>query len=509
VKEEKDKLRDFMQGAFQDYEVAPDPEDWNRIEKTLSERKRRRIIPWIIWAAAAFLLLLLALYTGGILNHTENTIVRTAVNENKTDKTPSVLNAKSAVKESAHGGSDNKYVSTNHPSEKINHNKVKSLSTAAIHEKQTVISGKTINKVSTIKAGQPANVKSVASLIQPTNQAEPKNTLLASNQSKQSLPIVSKDKTITVLADQSVDVLSRSENSNLMVHAISPRQIGLIKNQNKQLRFEEYELKPLPYEIKNSLSGNLNDELANNSTTVKFKGISLNNSSGLIMQSSGKEFMSYSGAFASQLASNMFTNSVKVFDNSLLSSLNIGNLFQNNTRDYLPPITFGLNVNLALENNLSIETGIQYTKLQSSGSISISSSNAIQFTTSFGYTVDENLYYLGVPFIINYTFSQKRKTSYYISGGFSVEKGLIAKYKATPVDNFPGMEPIYSHNAIQALQYSMFGGIGISYKFIKHFELFGQPSMTYYLKSDGKNNTVYSVHPLIFNLRTGIRYTIR
>ena len=118
-------------------------------------------------------------------------------------------------------------------------------------------------------------------------------------------------------------------------------------------------------------------------------------------------------------------------------------------------------------------------------------------------------YYLGVPFILNYNFAQKRKTSFYISGGFSLEKGLIAKYKATPMDNFPGMEPIYSHNAIQGLQYSMFGGIGISYKFINHFELFGQPSMTYYLKSDGKNNTVYTVHPLIFNLRTGIRYTIR
>src|ERR1035437_3324814 len=113
-----------MQGAFQDYEVATDPEDWNRIEKTLSERKRRRIIPWIIWASAACLLLLLALYTGGILNHSENRIVRTAVNEHKTDKTPSLLNAKSAVKESVQTGSENKHVSTNHPSETINQSKV-------------------------------------------------------------------------------------------------------------------------------------------------------------------------------------------------------------------------------------------------------------------------------------------------------------------------------------------------------------------------------------------------
>jgi len=500
MKEEKDKLRDFMQGAFQDYEVAPDPEDWNRIEKTLFGRKRRRILPFIIWATAACLLLLLALYTGGILNHSENTIVHTAVNAHKTDKSPSLLNTNSAAKEAVQTGFDKKSLSTNHSSEKINQSKVNGITVATVQENKTVNEAKTIHHVAAIKTSQHAKLKSVERLIRTAKATEPINTLLAANQTKQTPQVDLKDKTVTVSSDQTL--ISRAENNNLLVHAISQRNTDLLLNQGKNIA-------QLKQQFGGILSGRDPSGVQNIGSDIRFTGLALSNSSGMIIQSSGKEMMSYSGSFASQLASNMFTNSVKVFDNSLLSSLNIGDLFQNNSRNYFPPITFGLNVNLALENNWSIETGIQYTRLQSSGSISISSSNAIQFTTSFGYNVDENLYYLGVPFIINYTFSQTRKTSFYISGGISVEKGLIAKYKATPVDNFPGMTPIYSHNAIPGLQYSMFGGIGISYKFIRHFELFGQPSMTYYLKSDGKNNTIYSVHPLIFNLRTGIRYTIK
>jgi len=491
-----------MQEVFQDYEVAPEPEDWNRIEKTLSKGKSRKILPLIIWAAAACLFLLLAVYTGGILRHSENTHSLTAVNEHKTNNTLSSANAKSAAKESSQAGSNNKSLNIKQPSEKSNKSIVNGIS--AVQENKTIKQEKTTNIV-----GQTVKVKPVEKLILATKKEELKNALIASNETKQTSPVVSKDKTTIVTADQSPEILGRSENSNLLVHAITPREIGLIKIQNKSLNYDWQELKELYFDFRNHFSGDLKEALAYNATSVKFNGLSLSNSSGMIMQSSGKEMMSYSVPFASLLTSNMYNNSVKVFNNSFLVSSNIGNLFQNNSRNYFPPVTFGLNVNLALENNWSIETGIQYTKLQSSGSISISSSSAIQFTTSFSYHVDENLYYLGVPFIINYTFSQKRKTSFYISGGISIEKGLIAKYKATPVDNFPGMEPIYSHNAISGLQFSMYSGIGISYKFIRHFELFGQPSVTNYFNSDTKNNTVYSVHPLIFNLRTGIRYTIK
>jgi len=488
-----------MQGVFQDYEVAPEPEDWNRIGKTLSKGKGMRILPWIIWASAASLLLLLALYTGGILNHSENIHDLTAVNEHKTVKTPSSINTKLSAKESVKTGSDNKPLATNQPLEKINQSKVKGVVVATVQENKTVNEAKTNHHVATIKSRQ--QTKSFVQLNRTPKTTLPQNTLIASNQTKQSPTVDIKDKSVTVSSDQPVDVLSRTENGNLMVHTIIPKTIDLIKYSSKPLRYNWTDL--YGYESIKFV------DWVPYFRRIKIDGLSLCSNSGLILQASGKDAMSYSGAFASQLTTNMYNNSVKVFNNSFLVSSNIGNLFQNNSRDYLPPITYGLNINISNYYNWSIETGIQYARLQSSGTVSINSSNAIQFTTSFSYKVDESLYYIGVPFIVNYTFAQKRKTSYYISGGFSIEKGLIAKYKATPVDNFPGMEPIYSHNSIQGLQYSMHSGIGISYKFIKHLELFGQPSLTYYFISDGKNTTIYSVHPLIFNLRTGIRYTIK
>ena len=475
MKEEKDQLRDFMQGVFHDYEALPEPEDWNRIEKTLSKRKRRRILPWIIRASAACLLLLLALYTGGILHFQKTTTYQTAVNQNKVNNAiaPTAPNTKLASKESVQAGTDHKTLTTILPTGKPDQNKVKANATVA-PESKTVDGTKPMFKVAAIQSGQLKKEKIKEELIQKANTGETSKNIAY---------------------------------NNLLVHAIIPRQIDLIVLSSTM----HDKSKDFSYAwLKSSLAGqDIIYCVANVHSSLKVKGLSLSNNSGMIFQSSGKDMMSTPTSFASQVAANMSISSVTAFKNAFLSSTDIGKLFQNNSRNYLPPVTFGLNVNFVSDSRWNIETGIQYTRLQSNGSLLIASSKAIQISTSFGYQVVENLHYIGIPFIINYKFAQKRKTSYYLSTGISIEKGLTATYKATPDDNFPGMAPIYSHDALSGMQYSMQGGIGISYAFIRHFELFGQPSVTYYFNSTGINTIVYSEHPLIFNLRTGIRYTIK
>ena len=464
-----------MQGVFQDYEVAPDPEDWNRIEKTLRGRKKRRILPWIIWASAACLLTLLALYTGGLLNHPNNTTIQIA----------------------------NKLNKINNP--------------VAGNSNTTITALKETVNTSVSKPDKVKNEKIEENTTRNAKISETIKTHLAANQVKQLTPNVLNGKTLTNSIEQPVESLNNNlTQNNLMVHTINPRQIGSIVL-SSTLRDKS---KDFSYGwLKNTLDGkNHSDLMAYTAPILQFKGFSLSNNSGFILPAASKEMMSYPGAFASQmsypgafasqLASNMYLSSVKVFDNSFLASLNIGNVFQNNSRDYLPPITFGLNVNLSFSKDLSIETGMQYSRLQSNGTISINSSNAIQIKTSFGYKVDENLEYIGIPFIVNYNLSKNRKTSFYLSAGLSIEKGIIAKYKATPEDNFSGMSTIYSQKAIPGLQFSLNTGIGITYKFIPHFELFGQPSIGYYFKN-GKTTTIYSAHPKILNLYTGIRYTIK
>ena len=460
MKEEKDKLRDFMQGVFQEYEVKPDPEDWNRIEETLSKKKIRRFIPWFIGAAAASLLLLLALYTGGILKYSDNEIPRMAVNQNTIHKTQTLTNLKTKLATAAT------------PQTKVAENQ------------QSVTHPKVINRPNTFVTLATGSIpEHIAKLV--SNKRDKKQTDIN-----------------TVRTSDSINLF---HNNDLFVHSISPIQPKLIAYNSKKLfntwmDLQWYE----PIKIVDPVF---------KYKYLAFNGLSASNNSGLIIESGGKTnamnapASNYTGSFATQLASNMY--SITSFDNSFLASTNIGKLYQNKSRNYLPPVTFGLNINLSLQPNWSLETGIQYSQLQSSGVVPINSSNNLQFTTVFAYNVNEHLYYLGIPIIINYSFAQKRKTSYYLSGGLSIEKGLIAKYVANPEDNFNGMKPIISHNPIKGLQYSLTSGLGFSYKFINHFELFGQPSVSYYFNSYGDKTNVYSVHPLMFNLRTGIRYTIK
>lgn len=435
-----------MQGVFQDYEVKPDPEDWNRIEKTLSKKKSRRIIPLIIWASAASLLVLLAIYTGDILIHTEKGSLHTAVNQTTSHKTSTIPDQKTKIAAAA----------TTQPN---------------VTEKQPT-NNKPVLKTKSNKIG----------------------IIAASSYSK-----LNPGKGITIFDSAPgipIVTLNDSRSNDIPVHPITPKLSQLIKYQQVSL------LKNLP--VANSLPKDL---LAGNGSNIHFKGLSLSNSSGLIVQnSSSTPFMANSPSFATQLASNLYLSSLLSFNNTN-PTIYIATLFENQSRNYLPPVTFGLNINLSLQPKWSVETGIQYTRLQSKGTVSISSS--VQLATNLSYAVDENLYYIGVPIIINYTFAQKRKTSYYWSAGLSIEKGLVAKFTANPEVTIPGINPIYTHNAIKGLQYSLNSGLGFSYKFINHFELFGQPSVSYYFSSVGSKTTVYSVHPLLFNLRTGIRYTLK
>lgn len=498
-----------MQEAFYDYEVAPDPKDWNRIEKTLHKGNGRRYIIWTIWSVAASLLILIALYTGGILNYSDNTTGQIAINHTPQDKQSdrSTVNKKLSTEDALQNGSTKKPLSGYNLPESKQPNRGKAISASAIRKDKNINSAKTSNKKTLSQSGQLKNIKSANGLIKKAKMSETKNDLLANNPIKQTKKELSSTKTLNIANTQSLASLNTNQKGNLQVHSIIPIPTALILNNTAKLNYNRLDLKQYLYE--GPLSGNTRgDLLARNVTTIKFQGLSLSNSSGMQMQTSSDQ-LSYSVPFASQLTSSMYLNSVKVFDNTLRSSPNIGDLFQNKKRDFTPPLTFGLNINLSLPGKWSIETGIQYTKLQSKGEVTIESTNEVQFVTNNKYKVDESLQYIGVPFILNYTFFQRQKTTTYLSTGFSIEKGINAKYKAVSEDNIPGLLPIYSQNSIKGLQYSVNTGIGISYKFIKHFELFAQPSITYYINSQDKSTTIYSVHPWLFNLRSGIRYTLK
>ena len=497
-----------MQGVFDDYVVAPDPEDWIRIEKSLAKRKARRLMMWTIWSAAASLLLLLALYTGGILNHIDNTAVKIATNHStqaNQSATP-VVKDNRAEKDIRQTAIEKKrQLSTNLPSEKVQQNANPTLSSHNLPVNKNALASipdKTILSPSGRHQTTPSPVKK----IQKAKTAEANKMLLASDQLRHDITNKSSNKISSFSLSQSTDSMKNNYSGKLFVHAIIPKPVTSVYNTlPKQGKSNDIKNKLADNSL---LAENKKDDTHNHGSSIRFKGLSISNSNGFQMQTS-TDGMNYSSGFASQMTSNMYLTSVKKLDITSLSTPNIGDLFQNKQREFTPPLTFGLTINLALQGNWRIETGIQYTNLRSKGEVTIGSSNEVRFVTMNKYKVDENLHYLGVPFMVNYVFYHKRKTTSYISTGFSIEKGIIANYKAVSADNIPGLQPIYSHNPIEGLQYSFNSGIGISYKFISHFELFAQPSITYYFDPHGKNTTIYSEHPWLFNMRSGIRYSVK
>jgi hypothetical protein len=269
MKEEKDKLRDFMQEVLRDYEVTPDPEDWNRIEKTLHKGKGKRFVMWTIGSVAASLLILIALYTGGILNHSDIKTAQT-INPYRTEKDVAT-------------SSKNMKLSTNDAS-----------------KTSSVKKGLTTTSQPFEKKQQP-NIKPIAS----SNILKNNNfTGLATNRIKQARFKISSSKTFNISTVQPSDSLNAIaiQYSNSLVHSIKSKQIELIKNKTMSLHYNWLDLlQNEPFKII--------DYQANNVSTLKLNGLSLSNSSGLIMQTT-TTVMSYSGAFASQLASNMYLNSV-------------------------------------------------------------------------------------------------------------------------------------------------------------------------------------------------------
>ena len=95
MKQEDDKLRNLLQDVFNEYEVTPEPEDWNRVAESLNKAREHRRFLWAVWSAAATILLLLALYTGNEYVSNKSSIATTT---NKTKTQPNTQKQFTAVK---------------------------------------------------------------------------------------------------------------------------------------------------------------------------------------------------------------------------------------------------------------------------------------------------------------------------------------------------------------------------------------------------------------------------
>lgn len=469
MKQEDDKLRSLLQDVFNDYEVTPEPGDWNRIAESLNQAKGRRRLIWIAWSAAAITLLLLTIYTGNEYFSNKSSIATThQINTIASAKKNHTTAAKSQV-----AGN----ISTN---QLTNENKILIKPLVA----QTVSKNLKTEKV---------NSDEILLAINNKKQADKNQQQIANNQKlalSKELQVTNEPSLTKPNADKVLD-------TNPILASNDKKKDISIEKAKEQLAQEQL----------NALKENQETKKIKSTRAFILSGLALGNSSGF-QPSSGSDQPMASNTLASSVASSMYLNSVKIYDLTNSSTPNISS-YQNIARNFKPPITIALTATFSMGNKFSLESGFQYTNLQSNGQVTINSVNDIQFITYNTYNINEVLHYIGIPIIMNYTLSENKRLKTFISTGFTFEKGVQAYYKAVSRDDLPGAIKFTNHGSIKGLQESFSSGIGLSYSFIPHFELYIQPSLTYYFNTNNSNVTIYSTNPWLINLRSGIRYNFK
>lgn len=470
MKQEDDKLRNLLQDVFNDYEVTPEPGDWNRIAESLNQSKGRRRFLWAVWSAAATILLLLALYTGNEYFSNKPSLATT----NKTKTQFNTQKQFTAVKSQT----GNNLPTKQFPNEK-------KVLVKSVQEKADSKNIKT-EKINSDRIIAANNSNHLADNNQQTDNHQkfaPSKELQVTNESS-----LTKTK-----ADKVID--------------INPT---LASNDKKKEVASEKAKEQLAQEQLNALKENREAKKTKSDRSFILSGLALGNSSGF-QPSSGSDQAMINNPLSSPAGSNMnYLNPVNIYDlTASTSAPRISSIYQNMERTFKPPITIALTATFSMGNKFSLESGLQYTNLKSDGQVTIKSANDVLSITYNTYNVNESLNYIGIPIFINYTLTDNKRLKTFISSGFTFEKGIRANYKAVSIDNIPGVLQLSSHNSIKGLQESFTGGIGLSYTFIPHFELYFQPSVSYYFKTNNSNATIYSTNPWLINLRSGIRYNFK
>jgi hypothetical protein len=159
---------------------------------------------------------------------------------------------------------------------------------------------------------------------------------------------------------------------------------------------------------------------------------------------------------------------------------------KNEDLNYKMPVSYGIAVRKYMINNISIESGLYFTKLST------------EFANN--HQSEQNLWYIGIPLKIGYSIYNTKRFDLYASAGGSMEICISAKYK--------GDYPTSSLKEIP-LQFSINAAAGAQFLFTPHFGLFIEPGLSHFFKKENSPYTFRRKHPTSFNLNIGFRINIR
>lgn len=513
------QIEQFFKDSLGSFEATPSPEVWSKIEAELKKEKEdRKIIPlwWKLGGIAALLALMFSLGTFLFTeNKSHNPIVVTPP-ETIEQKNTSITNKEEQLEE--------KKSPIDNPSQ-ITQETIVALE---IDETQKTISGK--------EGGSNTKLKSAVRSVTTSNPSEKNSISLNSsliNKTKTSTAIVSeeiKEDEKQPLIDTSNKIIPQHNNQNAIVSEKKGVEKAIDKTSEKNNTIREPSLKPNTEKVavKTTNSKTETKEVTPEKKSI-FEAIEEEKETAIV-----KEDKTTNGYWE------VSPNVGPVYYNSLNGGSSIDPSFADNSQSGDVNISYGVQVSYAINNKLSIRTGVNNINLgYSTGGIEIASGPeafglgsvayenpgrnvitafdrgtvAINQSTPgdpFGQIdlksstpqaeLQQNISYFEIPMEAKYSLVNKR-IGINMIGGFSTL--LLGTNEISAVDgnsrNFLG-----EANNLNNLSFSTNVGLGFDYKFSKKLKFNIEPMFKYQLNP--YSDTSVNFRPYFFGVFSGFSF---
>lgn len=164
------------------------------------------------------------------------------------------------------------------------------------------------------------------------------------------------------------------------------------------------------------------------------------------------------------------------------------------------PVRAGLSVRYSLGSRVSLESGITYTYLSShitSGNENVRSETA------------QKLHYVGIPLGISFRVWSGSRWEAYVAGGGEVQK-CVSGSAAT--DTRAGGTVVSAARGSlkdDRLQWSANASAGIQFNVSPLVGIYAEPGISWHPDNGSKVETIYKDKPLNFNIKAGVRLTVK
>lgn len=215
--------------------------------------------------------------------------------------------------------------------------------------------------------------------------------------------------------------------------------------------------------------------------------------------------ISSSGAFAVDLnkgyLDDMYVASDAVWDDSPQLGMLVGGDNRNVITDYEhhQPVRMGLSVKYAINNRLSLGSGVTYAILNSD----IKHRTASRFVSG-----QQRLHYVGIPLDISYRILSWKRLSLYGSAGVLGEKCVSGKIVSDYWTDDNSTTRVTERTDALPFQISINASAGIQFDIIRQLGVYVEPGISYYFNDGTAVDNIYKDKPLNFNINVGLRLNI-